>query len=105
MTGNGDDGAAMSSLGKQPLVKASDVGVAMGFKAHRTVRRFDKGPFQILIHETRDTAEVGVTSAGKYPRYKSRVTGQIFSPWEAAYVADLQTDDWRENFTDAGNTA
>lgn len=54
MPGDGDDGAAMPSLSKEPLVQTSNVRLTMGFEAHGTVRRFDKGPFQILVDETRD---------------------------------------------------
>src|SRR5579859_1860996 len=69
------NGAAMSALGQEPLIEATDVRVAMSLEAHGAIRRFDKSPFQVLIHEARDTTEAGVTSAGKYPGHKSRVAG------------------------------
>lgn len=79
MPRHGDDGATVPALGKQPLIQAADVRLPRGLEPHGAVRGFDKGPFQILVDETRDAADAGVTSAGKHPRYKSRVTGQIFS--------------------------
>ena len=93
MPGDGDDGAAMPSLRKQPLVQTSHVRLTMGFEPYGTIRRFDKSPFQILVDETRDASEAGVTSAGEYSWHQSRVTGQILSAWEATHVADLQPDE------------
>ena len=102
MAGNGNNGAAVPTLGKEPLIEAADVGVAMGLKSHRAIGRFDKSPFQILIDETRDAAESRVPAAGKHPRHKPRVTRQIFSASKAVDIADLQPDHGCENLANSG---
>lgn len=53
VAGDGNNRSSMSTLGEEPLIEATDVGVPMGLEAHSAVGRFHKGPSVLACAATR----------------------------------------------------
>ncbi|MGB7309558.1 MAG: hypothetical protein WBC67_10895 [Candidatus Acidiferrales bacterium] len=105
MPGDGNDGATVPASCYESLIERADVGVPMSFEPYGAIRSLNKGPFQILVDETRDAAESGVTAAGEHPWHKPRVARQLLGAREAHHIANLQPDDGGENLTDSRNAS